>query len=350
MKKLFLVIYIISTFSHAQDEIKHVVVTDDTYTFLESDLAASKPHIFTSTNITVTMPQTSLTAFTFLSIKLLKEDSILTIIPDTGVNFGTNQENEQIVFDNSGLANGGDAISLYSYIDDQWDIWKGNDNITLNSITPNSEITSLIGNYTSSSIVCSGETENSNVTGWTDLINGNNLTITNGQPVLHIGNNGKKQIRFDGIDDLMAVASNTIYNFTPQNDEFTILVKFGDIIGSSSVPFIGKAYVNDSTTQFSIAPNGGRWSNRAFGSGNNAYSPDPEPNDVVAFVVSLYASEFYVNNVLAATSEIGNATNSENFRIGGRSNAFAKGDIESIRIYNTALTPQEVIDEANKLN
>jgi hypothetical protein len=131
MKKTLLML-IIGTFAYAQEAIVHVIVTSDTHTFSEADLAAFRPHIFTEQNSTAIMPKTSLETFTLLSIKLLSDNSTLTIIPADGVSLGS-EINQKIVFDNSGLVNGGDAISLYSYEDDEWGVWKGNASITYSS-------------------------------------------------------------------------------------------------------------------------------------------------------------------------------------------------------------------------
>ncbi|BAO75539.1 hypothetical protein [Winogradskyella sp. PG-2] len=131
MKKIALLLtFTISIFIHSQEDNTHVVVTTDTYTFLESDLAACKPHIFIKTNVTATLPETSLNSFAFLPIKLLNNNSVITIIPGAGV------KQLQFVYDNSNLENGGDAISLYSYINDEWGVWKGSDNVIVSIYTP----------------------------------------------------------------------------------------------------------------------------------------------------------------------------------------------------------------------
>lgn len=197
-------------------------------------------------------------------------------------------------------------------------------------------------------------------TTWTDMVDGNNCTLTNG-PTFNSSNKGS--IVFDGLNDAVY---DTSLDWTTFNSTFTIDVwayptktnADGTLVGGQWG--VGGAYgllfyldVGDGAYGYDFAI---RTSNGLLKFGPT--DPNATANDWQNVVVTYSASEMklYVNNNLRSTvSSPGtfNVTSTPGFGIGtetysSTTRAFG-GRIASVKIYNSYLTSDQVAKNYNAL-
>lgn len=203
------------------------------------------------------------------------------------------------------------------------------------------EVANLISRYDSSSIDATATLEGDPVTVWNDLVGSNHLT---GQATLHIGTN--KQIRFDGVDDYLQASDNTVFNFIPQTDEFSFVIKLGDIDIASVFSFLSKRTGN--IEQYAFTGQSDRVSSFVGDSQNSGYNGTPQGNDVVVITVSTTTVTVRWNGVELISGSIGNSISNNEFTIGAYHNSssvlssFVNCDFEQLAVYDRALTLTEI--------
>ena len=194
-------------------------------------------------------------------------------------------------------------------------------------------------------------------TTWSDLSgNGNNGTLING-PTFDSGNNGS--IVFDGADD---TASYSIGGFTPF-DNFTLEIIFKINIFAEGI-FFGAGHAANGPYGWEIRQNGTiRFGSRP-GSGGSTRTVSFSPSTNIIYHAtgvhkgSIGIISMHINNNLIGNTNIDQAAGGYSSgvigtqsgqRLGGSGSASIpfNGSIYNIKIYNKALTAQEILQNYN---
>ena len=170
---------------------------------------------------------------------------------------------------------------------------------------------------------------------------GNNGTLTNG-PTWAATSGGKYALSFDGVDDYVNFGNVSVVNFGTSPFAFAIWVKGGTngcevlaktpISGDTGLYIANRSasgnyyYYNGAVTD--IGAKDGKWHHLAISRTSTA------SND----------TRLYYDSILAVTiTDSQNKTNSNNFTIGGLvGSTFSSCQLDDVRIYNRALSPQEI--------
>ena len=168
------------------------------------------------------------------------------------------------------------------------------------------------------------------------------------------GANGKinSSLSFDGVDDYINVANNTIFNLS--NNDYSISLWFKAATSMTDNPgMILQRYTGGS-------PGAGYWialsnnklyfENRADGDSlsittDNSYNDNLWHHVIITVDTSTKIGKMYIDgHYIKSDSYTGNILNhNTNLTIGGRSTAYRyNGQLDDIRIYNYALTPEQV--------
>ena len=186
-------------------------------------------------------------------------------------------------------------------------------------------------------------------TSWIDL-SGSNITgaLTNG-PIFSGLNGG--EIVFDGSNDFISIANNSLFNFTSGTFTISVWVNFSALSTQRTII----TNYQDGSTGWSVQFFGGvigvNLSGDAFDiTGTTTIQTNTWYNIVVTGAPNLY--KLYINNIAEGTTFTGAVALSSNntLRIaqiaGG---AFLSGRISNIRIYNRTLTTDELSQNYNAL-
>ncbi|WP_299519814.1 hypothetical protein [Winogradskyella sp.] len=222
------------------------------------------------------------------------------------------------------------------------------DNISVvkNTISNSILDASPVAYWTSDSIDSSAINDGDNVSIWEDTIGGNNFMNTNGQPTLHIGTNGNRMVEFDGVDDLMQLANGSLLSYTGQTDEWSIVMKIGDIIDNNGIGILTKSSTGSAFTfQYEMSVQDDRTAWRAGGQGGTDFNFGGLGNDLLIMTVSTTTISPYVNgNVLSAYS-VGNHVNTIPLTLGGRAGSsqdYKNCQIEFVAIFDKVLSTSEM--------
>lgn len=188
---------------------------------------------------------------------------------------------------------------------------------------------------------------NQNAAMWNDISATNLLSTLTNDPTFNGSNGGS--VVFDGINDYVSTTSNVAFASNP----FSIDLWFKpDATQSTNATLICIAAAAASTNwQLSF---NGTLCLQAGGSIVGTSNYTPTNNWVHVAVVrestSTNASKFYINGVLDVSFTLtNNLTDTPGYRIGMNrgSNAFYKGNISSVRVYQKGLTSTEVLQNYN---
>jgi hypothetical protein len=185
-------------------------------------------------------------------------------------------------------------------------------------------------------------------TAWNDLSrSGNNGTLING-PIFNSGNGGN--IQFDGVDDYVNLG--TFQAFT---NNFTVSVWCRlnttgfNILGfyNTSSPFNGWGLGYNQSPRdggFLNFWDGGSWKNP------NIIVNDGQWRQITVAINSTFLLSFYINGVFSASVQGANiASFTGNKAIGARNDSLGpmSGNISQVKIYNRALSAQEILQNYN---
>lgn len=209
-----------------------------------------------------------------------------------------------------------------------------------------------VGYYKESGI--SATSENDPINTWVDSVNGNDL-VTTSAPTLHIGSSGKKQVRFDGISQFLWASSNTIYDFTPQTDEFSIVVKLGDTVIDNASAFIGKGNDASGGRQYELVGRADRVKTTVGGIATTDFTSEiPQGNDLIIMTVSTTTVTVDWNGTTYISGSIGTGTNSNKFTLAARGiatpSSFVNCDVEFVAIYDKVLSTLEKTNIVTEYN
>jgi hypothetical protein len=191
---------------------------------------------------------------------------------------------------------------------------------------------------------------------WRDIVGANNGTLTNG-PTFSSANGGS--IVFDGVDDYSQINNTPALQITgDQTLEFFVYPKRRD----RRQNWYDKAYGGEGTITYE--PNGSLnyyWG--TAGSNTTPYQGVTTNGTPLATLNAWYhvvlvrelstpsrTIKWYINGILnntAAASYTEATASSSNIRIGVGYTSYFQGDIQTVRIYNKALSAQQVLQNYN---
>lgn len=213
----------------------------------------------------------------------------------------------------------------------------------------------LISHYESSSIDISAINEGDPINVWEDLKSGNDGVQTGAnRPVLHIDSiTGKRQVRFDGVDDWLLVGKPANLDFQGQTDRWTIVAKMGE--NAASKGYIVSKNSSGTNGQFSFFLETSNSVDAHVG-GNVSFFrdyPTVMSGDFVGAVIDTNIKYYNKNGATVGSStNLGANMNTADVNIGGRSNGgwLFNGDMEFLAIYNRMLSDAEILEIMEVVN
>jgi hypothetical protein len=186
---------------------------------------------------------------------------------------------------------------------------------------------------------------------WRDLSGNNNGNLNNG-PTFTSANNGG--IVFDGVDDFVSLSNPTFTN--QMTAEIFIRVDTSNIIGSTVASYV---LGRESAYRMLATPTGFSWvcatTNNGWYTAGTAIGIEMPINNIWNHFVGTYdgtKNSLYVNGSLAVTGSAisGNILASSNLQLMNSAAANVvdcKGTLAISRLYNLALSAQEVLQNYN---
>lgn len=249
------------------------------------------------------------------------------------------------VFCQTSRTDGRDTITFGGMtVGDVWEI----DWVTLEYVT---EVPTdgLVSMWDHTSIDPLAVSEGDDIGVWADVISGNDGTQTGTKrPKLHIDAvTGKRQVRFDGVDDWLNVGQPANLNFQAGTDSITIIAKMGENPFTKGYA-ISKRPATSSQAQFTLFLETATQIQSHIGQSFPTFVNIAAiaSKDVWSVQVDTTTKTFKINDVDVGTrtGEIGSSMNTADINIGGRTNGsfLANGDLEFLAVYNKRLTDLEM--------
>ncbi|WP_034039769.1 hypothetical protein [Wocania ichthyoenteri] len=219
---------------------------------------------------------------------------------------------------------------------------------TVETVSSPLEINGLVSLWDNSTIDNAAVNENDLLNEWNDKVSDNHATQTGVlRPKLHLNATSEKQVRFD--NTWMNIGNSASLNFVGGVDEFTVVVKLGDVAGTTGYMF-SKAIQNGTERQYALLYDQGTVATILRGNfsylSHNAYAL--QPNDLIIWTVSTLVQKVTVNDFLITDNGVVNTNytpnNTADVNIGSRTNGTFRynGDIAFIACYNRVLTDTEI--------
>lgn len=207
-------------------------------------------------------------------------------------------------------------------------------------------LSGILAGFNEETIVSANLTEGTAITEWSDVTS--NFDATGGtSPEVHVGTAGATtHVTFNGTDYLVISGSEgSTLDFTPGTDEFTVIVRIGDVHPTSFSYFMAKG-ATGGVRQWAIGDQDGNNAQTSLGntvtqSSNVAFSG----NDLYIWTVSTTTSVLRKDGVEISNYSIpSTTTNTNDVSIGGAQDGttLMTGDLDFIYIYNRVLTGGEI--------
>jgi hypothetical protein len=187
----------------------------------------------------------------------------------------------------------------------------------------------------------------------------NNGTLVNG-PTFNTGSLGS--IVFDGVDDYVSIPNASTLNMGGKSFTGDVWIKIPNSSGGERIIFEYNIWGATGTYQLTTLPGPTiriNWPETyALGTFLDYTYPPLTQNiwtqivakfDTSANIISLYINGSLVSQVTNATAEIGNVTSTMYIMSRGGSALFLPGNLASFKMYNRALSDQEVSQNFNAL-